>query len=107
MLELTPSAPLPLGCTAALVVPAELAEGGAEFRWPFETYGALQVLRSQCAYSRVCPTGPIEVAFTTPVRGSEVQRRIRVAPFINFTVRDTTDESDVWILETTLEPRHG
>jgi hypothetical protein len=107
VLEVTPSAPLPLDCSAALVVPAELSENTTALTWPFQTYGPLRVLRGSCAYDKVCPTGPIEVAFTTPVRGSEVMRRIRLSPNLPFTVRDTASESDVWILDVKLQPRQG
>ncbi|HJU88585.1 MAG TPA: MG2 domain-containing protein [Gemmatimonadaceae bacterium] len=45
------------------------------------------------------------IRFSTPVRGSAVQRKVRLIPETPFTVRDTTEESAIWHLPATLKPR--
>jgi len=105
VVELTPRTPLPLDCTGVLVVPANLDRGAGELRWAFSTYSPLAVNAVTCALDKVCPTGPIRVMFSTPVSGAQVQRHVRIAPNIPFTVRDTLAESAQWILQATLKPR--
>lgn len=107
VVTLVPAGPLPLGCGGYLVAPAELgAEGGAPLaRWRFYTYGPLRLTSLSCADARACPTGPMVVRFSTPVRGAEVQRHVKLVPVVPFTVYDTAATSDVWRLEARLEPR--
>jgi alpha-2-macroglobulin len=106
--ELEPERPLPRGCTADLVVPASLdAPGGETHRWRFATYGPLRLVRAGCRQSGGCPTGPVEVTFSTPVRGADVLRHVRIEPERAFVVRDTAEASDRWILEARLEPRRS
>ncbi|HEX6533100.1 MAG TPA: MG2 domain-containing protein, partial [Gemmatimonadaceae bacterium] len=104
--RLVPSAPLPLACSGEIVAPTELAASqGALTAWSFATYGPLRLDSASCGTGRFCPTGPVVVRFTTPVRGSEVQRRVRILPAVPFTVRDTAREATDWALEATLAPR--
>lgn len=108
VVELTPARPLPPGCEANLVLPERLdSVGGTRLRWPFRTYGPLRVLRAGCPDAGGCHYGPAEVVFSTPVRGTEVQRHVHLGPGRRFTVRDTAETSDRWRLEERLEPRHG
>lgn len=106
VVELTPTLSLPSDCPAELVVPERLESGSPEQRWSFRTHGRLTLDAVGCGSGRgACPTGPTRVEFSTPVRGSEVLRHVRVVPDVDFTVRDTTAESDVWYLQGTLRPR--
>ncbi|HJR62962.1 MAG TPA: MG2 domain-containing protein [Gemmatimonadaceae bacterium] len=107
VVELDPRANLPYGCTGDLVAPAELNTGNTKglVRWPFSTYGPLRIAETSCTGSRYCPTGPILVVFSTPVKGTEVQRRVRILPATPFTLRDSTAESDAWVLQAKLRPR--
>ncbi len=106
VVELAPVRPLPPGCTAELVLPTLMdSVEGAQHRWRFSTYGPMRVLRAGCPRGGPCHAGPAEVVFSTPVRGAEVQRMVRLTPGVAFTVRDTAEESDRWPLERRLTPR--
>jgi len=110
VVQLAPQTVLPRGCTADLVAPVEVEEpltrGVARFN--FATYGDFRIMGANCGRnSTECPTGPLVVTFTNPVRGAEVLRRVRLLPETKFTVRDTSAESAAWVLEATLKPRMG
>ncbi len=107
VVTLTPEKPLPLGCSAELVVPTVVdPEGTKPFaRWAFNTYDKFTFTRAECNGSdAVCPAGGIRVYFSNPVKGAEVQRKIKVLPPVEFTVADTALESSEWYLESTLVP---
>lgn len=108
VVELTPVSPLPRGCAGELVTPARLdQEGGGEpRRMAFATYGDFWMREARCPWDD-CPTGPVQVSFTTPVKGSEVLRHIRLQPEAAFTVNDTLAERAEWILDVQLGPRKG
>ena len=106
VVQLLPATPLPLACSGEIVAPTELArDHDALTAWRFSTYGPLTFTKAECATTKNCPTGPLIVQFDTPVRGSEVRRALRILPATPFSIRDTTAESDRWILEATLVPR--
>ena len=111
VVSLYPRAPLPRNCNGDLVLPVEVADGSAAgvARWPFQIFGPLQIEGVACGYSpvsgRECATGPLVVTFSTPVRGADVQRRLRIVPAVAFTVRDTSAEGIRWALEARLVPR--
>ena len=109
VVTLVPAAPLPLACRGELVAPVELADGGASgmARWPFRTYGPLRVAAVDCSLNRYCPTGPLVVEFTTPVRGTEVLRHVTLTPAATFTIGDSASESARWVLDARLAPRTG
>ena len=107
VVQLVPQAPMPRGCAGDLVAPRELATDASRgnVRWPFVTYGELRLVKLACAgESEACPVGPLTVEFSTPVRGGEVQRRMRLIPETPFVVRDTADESTRWTIEARLRP---
>ncbi len=106
VVSLVPAAPLPLACGGAIVAPTELAaDRPALSRWRFETYGAFKVVKATCGESgNFCPTGPIVLRFATPVRGAEVMRHVKIAPAVAFTVNDTAEESDHFVLDARLKP---
>ncbi|HXE58854.1 MAG TPA: MG2 domain-containing protein [Gemmatimonadales bacterium] len=102
VVQLAPERPLPRGCEGQLVVPARLdrlADAALPERWSFHTYGDFRLARAACGWGSVCPTGPVVVHFTTPVRGAEVQRRVRILPAVPFTVRDTSEVLAEWVLD--------
>ncbi|HET7230459.1 MAG TPA: MG2 domain-containing protein [Longimicrobium sp.] len=106
--ELTPERPLLPGCKAALVLPVRLdSVRGEPLRWEFGTHGPLRVLRAGCPESGSCHYGPAVVTFSTPVRGADVLRHVRLGPNRRFTVRDTAQSSDTWVLEGRLTPRRS
>ena len=108
VVSLAPVTPLPLACPASLVAPLELEPSSSSPRvaWAFSTYGPLQLAEVSCAgRSQNCPTGPITVRFSTPVRGSAVRKRVSLMPVVPFTLADTARESDVWQLDAPLRPR--
>ncbi|MBW8771050.1 MAG: Ig-like domain-containing protein, partial [Gemmatimonadetes bacterium] len=108
VVDLVPRARLPRACAGQLVVPSEVStRAEAEpVRLPFETYGDFRIESATCADAQTyCPTGPVRVNFTTPVRGAEVQRRLTLFPRTKFVVRDTLAESTTWTLEGTLKLR--
>ncbi len=109
VVELVSENPLPKGCAGDLIVPEyldELGRRGKLQRWRFHTYGAFRLVKAECPYQS-CPTGPVHLRFSTPVRGSEVMRLVTIKPALPFTVRDSTEERHDWILEAELLPRKG
>jgi uncharacterized protein YfaS (alpha-2-macroglobulin family) len=103
-----PTSAMPYACGGELVVPAEVASDlpRGYARVPFRTYGELRLTPVECAWgNNFCPTGPIALKFTNPVRGSEVLRKVRLYPETKFTVRDTTNEATYWTLDARLSPR--
>jgi uncharacterized protein YfaS (alpha-2-macroglobulin family) len=106
VVRLVPERALPLACSGDLRAPRELAEGrSAVVAWQFSTYGPLQMDSLTCGAGKFCPTGPVVIHFSTPVKGAEVARNVRILPHAQFTVRDTITESARWVLQTTLDPR--
>ncbi|MGH7467420.1 MAG: alpha-2-macroglobulin family protein [Longimicrobiales bacterium] len=104
--ELIPKSDLPLNCAANLMVPRRVERTATDrMAWPFQTYGPLTVKTEPCAGNTLCPTGPIKLTFGTPVRGTDVLRRVRIAPALTYSLRDSTVESTDWILNVRLEPR--
>jgi hypothetical protein len=110
VVRLAPRAPLPLGCAVHLVVPASFDERGrAESqRWQLATYGPFRLQAARCSWGgAVCPTGPITLHFTTPVRGADVLRAVALRPAVAFSVADSADVRSEWMLCWQLQPgRH-
>ncbi len=110
MITLQSAERLPLGCTADLVAPSfvDRTAPGPARRWAFSTYGPFAVDTTTCGDGdRNCPAGPIRIRFTTPVRGAEVLRHVRVSPRTTFTVADSNEVSETWTLWADLKPRAG
>ncbi|MEP7001839.1 MAG: Ig-like domain-containing protein, partial [bacterium] len=109
IIQLTPQTPLPKGCAGTLVAPNEVADQTTRglAREAFETYGELRLDSLSCGDGKSCPTGPLVVKFTNPVRGSEVLRRVTLVPAAKFTIRDTTAESTTWTLDGKLQLHTG
>jgi uncharacterized protein YfaS (alpha-2-macroglobulin family) len=106
VVELAPAEPLPLNCAATLRIPERVDSVTTIRSWLFHTYGPLAVDTVLCAWDTGrCPIGPARVWFSTPVRGSEVLRRVHLSPGVTFTVNDSTAESDNWFLDAKLTPR--
>ncbi len=110
VITLVPARPLPPRCEGVLTVPvevdAQLSSGLS--RMAFTTYGPLEIELASCgSYSEqaICPNGPIALRFSTPVRGSEVRRKVRIIPDVPFTMSDTSGESRRWQLDAALKPR--
>jgi hypothetical protein len=106
---LEPVTPMPRGCAAELVSPVEVQSQylTTVTRWGFNTYGDFAVRRADCGPVTHCPTGPLQLEFSTPVRGAEIQRHVRVIPDGAIVIRDTLSESSIWYLERSLAPRTG
>ena len=105
---LTPQSRLPHACDGELVLPTEVTDASLGLsRWPFATYGPFTFATIVCGPSGYCPTGPVRLQFSNPVRGSEVQRHIRIIPDTKFTIGDTLSESMYWTLDARLKPRTG
>ena len=102
-----PERPLPLACQASLVSPQTLdaTSTANALRWPFTTYGPLRLAAVECAARPRCPVGYVVLVFSTPVRGADVLRTVKLSPATKFTVSDTSEESDRWILDAPLTPR--
>ena len=106
VVQLSPEAALPHGCPGELVAPTELEDEALRnvARWPFDTYGDLRIVGLGCGENKFCPSGPLTVTFTNPVRGAVVLRRVRLLPEAKFEVRDTISESTTWVLNARLKP---
>jgi uncharacterized protein YfaS (alpha-2-macroglobulin family) len=110
VVRLAPRTPLPLGCKGHLVVPASFDERGMTDlrRWELSTYGPFRLTRARCSWGgAICPTGPLTLHFSTPVRGAELLRGISLRPALPFAITDTSDARDEWVLQAELEPRKG
>ena len=108
VVELAPVTPLPRGCTGELVTPVRLDQDavGEPRRFAFATYGDFFIREARCPWND-CPTGPVQVVFSTPVKGSEVLRSVRLQPAVQFTISDTLEERASWTLDVELGPRRG
>jgi uncharacterized protein YfaS (alpha-2-macroglobulin family) len=106
---LTPERPLPYGCNGELVLPSAVdAERPGELqRWPLASYGAFQLLNASCSDREFCPTGPFYLTFSTPVRGADLLRSLTVLPKLNFSIADTGNVSESWVVSAELKPRTG
>ena len=108
--KLKPAVALPLDCIASLVTPRELEEGAAtptahsSVRLPFQVHGAFRLAGAECSQDGYCPTGGITVHFSTPVRGVDLAKVLRVSPAVDFSF-DTSDTRTDWELDATLKPR--
>jgi uncharacterized protein YfaS (alpha-2-macroglobulin family) len=109
VVQLAPDGALPRGCAGELVAPTEVEDQmlRTASRWPFDTYGELRIAALACNGGKYCPSGPLTIAFTNPVRGSEVLRHVRLVPEAKFALRDTVSESTTWMLEARLQPHVG
>jgi len=106
---LAPERPLPHGCTGAMVSPAfiDRDQPGELSRWSIETYGDFKLVDASCRPGEFCPTGPFALTFSTPVKGADLLRRIAVLPKVEFSIADTAEVSDRWVVNATLRPRTG
>lgn len=108
--RLVPERPLPRGCAGHLVLPSSFDdEGRAErIRWGFATYGDFTLRGARgCWGGHFCPSGPLVVRFSTPVRGADVLRYVTLRPAVPFTIADTADTRPVWALDGRFMPRTG
>src|SRR5439155_626327 len=106
VVELAPVAPLPLGCALKLRTPVRVDSVAAARVFQFSTYGRLVVNRAWCAArNEPCPAGPVTLEFSTPVKGAEVARHVRLVPAVPFTVGDTGASRPSWTLDLRLLPR--
>ena len=114
VVTLVPEGALPRGCGGELVVPSDIAANGdatATVRLAFHTYGDLRLTSARCAGSgegsddKACPTGPIRLEFSTPVKGAEVMRRVSLIPATPFQLYDTASVASEWVLDAKLKPR--
>ncbi len=111
VVRLAPRSPLPHGCAGELVVPASFdGRGGADAA----PLGArhLRRLPPRAGELRVgggvtfCPTGPLVVRFTTPVRGADVLRHITLRPAvpIDWATPPTSGPSGRWTRPSSRAP---
>lgn len=109
LVTLAPEQPLPYDCPASLATPERIDREapGQLSRMSFSTYGPFRLVSASCAYGQFCPKGPITVSFSTPVRGSELFRRLSVLPELPLSIGDTGDTRDTWTVEAELKPRTG
>ncbi|MDQ3138157.1 MAG: Ig-like domain-containing protein, partial [Gemmatimonadota bacterium] len=108
VVRLVSRSPLPRGCAGELVVPSAFDERGQAEpqRWGFSTHGDFRLASVSCGWNQqACPTGPLVITFSTPVRGADVRRHVRLRPAVQYELGDTADLRDRWVLETRLAPR--
>ncbi len=106
VIRLVPEQRLPLGCSGSLVAPTTLDSASvSETRnVAFATHGTLRVGGLTCSGGAVCPAGYATIWFTTPVRGTEVLRAVKLGT-TRFTVADTAREAPDWMLDVGLRAR--
>lgn len=107
VVRLSPTRRLPRGCAGHLVAPTAFdpRSPGRPQRWAFATYGDFALTRAGCGWgSAFCPTGPIALKFSTPVKGADLLRHLRLGPAVRFAVGDTADTRADWTLEGGFAP---
>jgi hypothetical protein len=73
VVELEPVEPLPLACAGILYLPIEFDPGTRErTEWRFRTYAPLRQDQASGGCGGSAPTGPLRIAYSSPVRGAEV-----------------------------------
>ncbi|NOT09298.1 MAG: hypothetical protein HOP28_13970, partial [Gemmatimonadales bacterium] len=109
LVAFTPARPLPYGCSGSLVVPEAIdpERPGDLSRWALDSYGAFQLTGAECRGQRFCPNGPFVLVFSTPVKGAEVARRLTVQPSVKWSIADTADIRERWVVSAELKPRTG
>jgi uncharacterized protein YfaS (alpha-2-macroglobulin family) len=109
VVALVPQSPLPLNCEAALVVPPWFDAEGEELpgRFSFRTYPPFSLLQGSCTGTCTAPpTGPLSVSFSTPVRGRDLLRHLKILPQVPVAISDTDGVASNWnITEAALTPR--
>jgi uncharacterized protein YfaS (alpha-2-macroglobulin family) len=109
VVRLAPRTALPHGCAGELVVPTALdgRAGAQPLRWGLATYGDFRLARAGCGWEGLafCPTGPLVLRFTTPVRGADVLRHVSLKPAVPLALADTNDVRAEWVVDATLRPR--
>ena len=107
IIRLVPERPLPPGCSGTLVAPSLLDSTSTRpnVRMPFAVHGTLRLASMWCTSGAVCPAGYVTLAFSTPVKGGEVLRAVRVSTTTPFTVDDSTAETSTWVLQTPMKAR--
>ncbi len=109
VVTLIPERPLPYGCSGDLVVPEAIdaERAGPQSRWGIESYGKFELTGAECRGHTFCPNGPFVVTFSTPVKGAELLKHLSVLPKVDFTIPDTADVSERWVVSAPLKPRTG
>ncbi len=109
VVTLTPERPLPYGCSGDLVAPEaiDLEQPGKQTRWGIETYGKFEVTAAECRGATFCPNGPFTITFSTPVKGAELLKHLTVLPKVDFSIADTGEVSERWVVSAPLKPRTG
>ena len=94
VVRLVPVRPLPRGCAGELVYPSafDARDRATLVRRPLATYGDFRLTKADCAWGRACSTGPIIVRFSTPVKGADAVRRVKIYPAAPFSVADRGDD---------------
>ena len=108
VVTLAPDRPVPRDCPGVLVAPRQIGTRVAAppLRWSFHTYGPLRLVYARCAQGEpYCPTGPLHLRFTTPVRGSALAAALRLTPTVPVTWADTAQERAEWWVTAALRPR--
>ena len=103
---------LPLDCLASLIVPREMEEDASTPKahtmanWPFRVHGLFKIVNAECNEQTYCPTGGITLHFSTPVKGTDLARVLKVspAPAVPFSF-DTAETHADWRLDAKLKPR--
>jgi alpha-2-macroglobulin len=107
VIELQPNADLPRACRGQLYVPFRERYPADSSAWTFRTYGPLTVSASACNPPNACAGSGIHLEFSTPVRGTEVLRRLRTTPLLSLAVHDTAAELPTWLLKGRLDPNRS
>ena len=109
VVSLTPERPLPYGCLGDLVVPEaiDLEQPGKLTRFGIESYGKFELTGAECRWQRFCPNGPIALTFSTPIKGADLLKHLTILPTVDFSITDTADVNDHWVVSAQLKPRTG
>jgi uncharacterized protein YfaS (alpha-2-macroglobulin family) len=107
IVAVVPAEPLPLACAANFFLPVWFDSLGAELpvSYPFSTYRPFTIVAPT---SGIGPLGPARLHFSTPVRGAEVLKHVKILPAVPLAIEDTAAANTGWTLTGwTLAPRTG
>jgi uncharacterized protein YfaS (alpha-2-macroglobulin family) len=105
LVQLIPESALPRNCGGRVSLPFPVQHAWDTMYWGFRTFGPLSAHVHPCLQPNACGSTPIQLRFSTPVRGADVLRHVRFQPALDFTVQDTAAELESWALQARPAPR--
>lgn len=106
VVELEPAAPLPPNCRGQLVLPntADDAQYGTVERFEIRTAPPFRLAKFNCNGLWTCSPENLTLAFTAPVKGTDVLRYVHLEPRLPFELEDSTAQASAFAVKVHLGP---